>query len=108
VKFHSTALRAEGGNVEEVHRVSGVPALAESRLTRRERLILEFCRQAARDANAITDAQVAELHSEGLSDAEIVEMIETMCFTTAHTKFVDALGVEADPWLDERPGGAGA
>ena len=104
MKFHSTALRAEGGDVEEVHRMSGVAALADSRLTRRERLILEFCRQAARDANAITDDQVAELRAEGLSDAEIVEMIETMSFTTAHTKLVDALGIEADPWLGERPG----
>jgi alkylhydroperoxidase family enzyme len=45
---------------------------------------------------------VAELRAEGLSDAEIVEMIETMCFTTAHTKLVDALDIEADPWLGER------
>jgi alkylhydroperoxidase family enzyme len=96
VKFHSSALRAEGGDVEEV---LGVPGLRGARLSRRERLILEFCRQAALDANAITDAQVAELKAEGLGDAEIVEMIETMSFTTAHTKLVDALAIEPDPWL---------
>lgn len=96
MKFHSSALRAEGGDVEEV---LGVPGLRGARLSRRERLILEFCRQAALDANAITDAQVAELKAEGLGDAEIVEMIETMSFTTAHTKLVDALAIEPDPWL---------
>jgi hypothetical protein len=29
--------------------------------------------------------------------AEIVEMIETMSFTTAHTKIVGALAIEPDP-----------
>lgn len=77
----------------------GVPALRGTHLTRREVLILQFCRQATLDANAITDEQVAELKAEGLGDAEIIEMIETMNFTTAHTKLVDALGIEPDPWL---------
>ena len=99
MKFHASSLRAEGGSEAEVQEVLGVPALRGARLTRREALILQFCRQAALDANAITDAQVAELKAEGLGDAEIVEMIETMSFTTAHTKLVDALGIEADPWL---------
>lgn len=72
--------------------------LRDTRLTRREALILN-CRQAALDANTITDERVAELKAEGLGDAEIVEMIETMNFTTAHTKLVDALGIEPDPWL---------
>ncbi|MEK6810584.1 MAG: hypothetical protein AABY19_03185 [Candidatus Thermoplasmatota archaeon] len=62
-------------------------------------MILQFCRQAALDANAVTDEQVAELRAEGLTDADIVEMIETMSFTTAHTKIVDALAIESDPWL---------
>lgn len=99
MKFHSNALRAEGGDPEDVHEVLGVPGLRGARLTRRERLILDFCRQAALDANAITDDQVAELEAEGLTDAEIVEMLETMNFTTAHTKLVDALAIDADPWL---------
>ena len=77
----------------------GVPGLRGTRLTRREVLVLQFCRQAALDANAITDEQVAELKAEGLTDADIVEMIETMSFTTAHTKLVDALAIEPDPWL---------
>ena len=77
-----------------------MPGLRRTRLTRRETLILKFCRQAALDANAITDAQVAELKAEGLTDAEMVEMIEAMSFTTAHTKIVDALAIEPDPWLE--------
>ncbi len=100
MKFHTTALRAEGGSSEEVEEVLGVPGLRGTRLTRRETLILKFCRQAAADANAISTAQVAELKAEGLSEAEIVEMIETMSFTTAHTKIVDALAIEPDPWLE--------
>ena len=99
MKFHSAALRAEGHEPEELHEVLGVPGLRGTRLTRREVLILQFCRQAALDANAVTDEQVAELKAEGLTDAEIVEMIETMSFTTAHTKIVDALAIEPDPWL---------
>ena len=99
MKFHTSALRAEGGEVEEIHEITGVPGLRGSRLSRRETLILQFCRQAALDANAITDDQVNELKAEGLSDVDIVEMIETMSFTTGHTKIVDALAIEADPWL---------
>lgn len=100
MKFHATALRAEGGEEAEVQEILGVPALRGTRLTRREALILKFCRQASLDANAITEEQVAELKAEGLGDAEIVEMIETMNFTTAHTKLVDALAIEPDPWLE--------
>ena len=99
MKFHTSALRAEGGEVEDIHEITGVPGLRGSPLSRRETLILQFCRQAALDANAITDDQVNELKAEGLSDVDIVEMIETMSFTTAHTKIVDALAIEADPWL---------
>jgi alkylhydroperoxidase family enzyme len=99
VKFHSSSLRAEGGSEADVQEVLGVPALRGTRLTPREALILQFCRQAALDANAITDEQVAGLKAEGLGDAEIIEMIETMNFTTAHTKLVDALGIEPDAWL---------
>ncbi len=99
MKFHTSALRAEGGEVEEIHEITGVSGLRGSRLSRRETLILQFCRQAALDANAITDEQVSELRAEGLTDADIVEMIETMSFTTAHTKIVDAFHIEADPWL---------
>ena len=99
MKFHATALRAEGGTTEEVQEVLGVPGLRGTHLSRREALILQFCRQAAQDANAITEEQVAGLKAEGFSDAEIVEMLETMSFTTAHTKIVDALAIEADPWL---------
>lgn len=100
MKFHSSALRAEGGEPDEVHEILGVPGLRGTRLTRREKLILEFCRQAALDANAITDEQVAELRAEGLTDAEIVEMIDTMSFTAAHTKIVDAFAIESDAWLE--------
>jgi hypothetical protein len=60
VKFHSTALRAEGGDPEEVHEVTGVRELRGARLTRRERLILEFCRQAALNANAIAVQAIVE------------------------------------------------
>lgn len=47
-----------------------------------------------------------ELKAEGLSDAEIVEIVEAMRFTTAHTKLVDALAIEPDAWLGE-PGSPG-
>jgi alkylhydroperoxidase family enzyme len=100
VKFHSTSLRAEGGTDEQVDEVLGVPGLRTTRLTRREALILQFCRQAALDANQITDEHIAALRAERLGDAEIVEMLETMSFTTAHTKLVDALAIEPDPWLE--------
>ena len=99
MKFHASALRAKGGKTEEIHEITGVPGLRGRRLSRRETLILQFCRQAALDANTITDDQVNALKAEGLTDADIVEMLETMSFTTSHTKLVDALAVETDPWL---------
>ena len=74
-------------------------AHAGGQITRRVVLMVQFCREAALEANANTEEQVAELKAEGLTDADIVEMIETMSFTTAHTKLVDALAIEPDPWL---------
>jgi alkylhydroperoxidase family enzyme len=100
VRFHTSALRAEGGDELEVQEILGVPGLRGQRLTRKEALTLDFCRQVALDAHAVTDEQVEELRGEGVTDAEIIEMLEVACFTASHTKIVDALKIESDPWLD--------
>jgi len=101
VRFHKASLRVEGGDEEEVEEILGVPGLKGRRLNRREALILDFCRQVAIDAHAVTDQQLEELKAEGVSDAEIVEMLEVVSFTSGHTKIVDALGIDSDPWLEK-------
>lgn len=101
MRFHATALRAEGGDAEEVKEILGVPGLKGVRLSPLEAAVLDFCRQVALDANAVTEEQVDALRAHGLSDAEIVEIIEVVSFTTGHAKLSDALGLEADPWLDQ-------
>ncbi len=60
MKFHASALRAEGGKTEEIHEITGVPGLRGRRLSRRETLILQFCRQELVDALAVeTDPWLA-------------------------------------------------
>lgn len=100
MRFHKSALRAEGGDDVEVQEILGVPDLRGQRLTRMEALILDFCRQVALDAHAVTDDQIEQLRGEGVTDAEIIEMLEVACFTVSHTKIVDALKIDADPWLE--------
>ncbi|MBI2460375.1 MAG: hypothetical protein HYV61_02410 [Candidatus Rokubacteria bacterium] len=101
MRFHATALRAEGGDVEEVKEILGVPGLRGVRLSPLEAAVLDFCRQVAVDANAVTEEQVAGLKALGPSDAELVEALEVLTFTTGHAKLADALALEADPWLDQ-------
>jgi uncharacterized peroxidase-related enzyme len=66
-----------------------------------DRAVVAFATQVARDASAITAADVAELRDHGLSDPEIVDVVFAAAARAFFTKVLDALGVQADVQLGE-------
>lgn len=70
-------------------------------LTAAELAIASFARKVALDAAAITAADVDELRTHGLADAEIFDVAATAAGRAFFTKLLDALGVEAEAALSE-------
>lgn len=85
-----------------------VRAVAQSRepesLSAAERAIVEFAAKVARDATAVTAADVASLRSAGLGDEEIFDVAAAAAGRAFFTKVLDALGVEPDDvYLEAHP-----
>jgi len=69
-------------------------------LTEAEQTMLRFARQVARDASAITPAQVDEMKARGFSDAEMFDIAAAAAGRAFFTKVLDALGATLDsPFL---------
>ena len=66
-----------------------------------DRAVMEFAAQVARDASAITAADVQRLRDHGLSDADVVDVVLAAAARGFFTKVLDALGVQADAQLGE-------
>jgi uncharacterized peroxidase-related enzyme len=64
-----------------------------------DRAVMEFAAQVARDASAITAADVQRLRDHGLSDADVVDVVLAAAARGFFTKVLDALGVQADAQL---------
>ncbi|MBI2986531.1 MAG: peroxidase-related enzyme [Deltaproteobacteria bacterium] len=62
----------------------------------KEQKILEVARKSTRDANSVTDRDIAELRQLGWSESEIVEAQGVMELFTGFNKFLDSLGVDID------------
>lgn len=73
---------AEGGDV---------PGLSPA-----ERAMMDFSRKVARDATAMTQADIDELRACGLSDPEIFDIVATSAGRAFFTKLLDGLGVLGD------------
>lgn len=89
---HGTKLREFFGDDETI-------AIAEGRtgmLSAAEQALLQFARQVARDAAAVTAGDVAALRGLGFEDAEIFDVAAAAAGRAFFTKLLDALGVLAD------------
>ena len=73
-------------------------------LTAAEVAMLQFSRKVARDASAVTAADVQSLKAQGFSDAEVFDIAATAAARAFWTKVVESLGVEAEPSLREMNG----
>jgi hypothetical protein len=57
---------------------------------------MDFAEKVARDASAITEADVRALRAHGLSEAEIFDIAAAAAARCFFSKLLDALGVEPD------------
>jgi uncharacterized peroxidase-related enzyme len=73
---------------------------ATEALTPAEQEMLRFARKVARNAVAVTVADVDALRRHGFTDAEVFDIVATVAGRAFFTKLLDALGAEPDAaWL---------
>jgi uncharacterized peroxidase-related enzyme len=73
-------------------------------LSAAEAALMRFARAVARDASAITAADVVELKGHGFSDAEVFDIVVTVAGRAFFTKAIESLGVATDAPLREMDG----
>ena len=69
---------------------------AASELSAAEVAMMGFAEQVARDASAITEADVHALRAHGFGDAEIFDIAAAAAARCFFSKLLDALGAEPD------------
>ena len=67
-----------------------------STLSPAERAMMAFAEKIARDATAITEADVRALREHGLTDAEVFDIAAAAAARCFFSKLLDALGAEPD------------
>jgi uncharacterized peroxidase-related enzyme len=67
-----------------------------ARLAPVEVAVMDFATAVVRDAAAISEADVAALRRHGLSDGEICDVVAAAAVRCFLSKFVDAVGTQAD------------
>lgn len=97
---HSGCALAHGQALRAFFSEDTIVGMAQGRfddsVTGAERAIVRFARQVAKDASRVTEGQVAELKSHGLTDAEVFDVAATAAGRAFFTKLLDALGSEPD------------
>jgi len=101
---NSACALAHGKKLREFFGDDDIVAIAAGRfpgsLSDAEQAMLRFARQVARDASAVTAAQVDELKANGFSDADVFDIAAAAAGRAFFAKLLDALGVEPDsPFL---------
>ncbi|HYP75915.1 MAG TPA: hypothetical protein VER12_08175 [Polyangiaceae bacterium] len=103
---HSACALAHGRALREFFSDAQILAIAEDRLegvlVEAEQAVVRFARQIARDASSVSAAQVATLHANGYTAAQIFDIAATAAGRAFFSKLLDALGVLPDsPFLAE-------
>jgi alkylhydroperoxidase family enzyme len=80
---------------EKFYDFESVPALPEG-LDDADRAIMAFADKVVVDATSITEADVEELRTHGLSDDEILDVVLAATIRCFFSKTLDALGVQPD------------
>lgn len=90
--FHSSTLESEGVDDNEIEDLQD-QELEETGFTRKEYEMLKFTEKAATDSHGITDDEFEKLREVGLSDAEIVELIDCIAIHAHIAILLGATGV---------------
>jgi uncharacterized peroxidase-related enzyme len=95
VGSHSRYLVLEAGMTrEQVERARR--GEEEQSLTPTQRLLIDFSRRVARDANRIGEKDIEELRAAGLDDSQIVEAVAVVAASAFTNTFTDALKIVDD------------
>ncbi len=94
IAAHGLALQQLGFGRQRIEAL--VKNLEGSGFQPRELKLLELARKSTRDANRVTDHDIAELRQLGWSESEIVEAQGVMELFTGFNKFLDSLAVDID------------
>jgi uncharacterized peroxidase-related enzyme len=97
---HSKFLRDDCG--DEAAMVAIATGTGDDALDEVDRAVLAFAGQVARDATAITEADVEALRQVGLTDEEIGDVVFAAAARSFFTKVLDGFGVQADHQLGEQ------
>lgn len=98
--FHTERLASEGVDPGEIDRL-GQAEIEESVFSEREYEILRFTEKVAGDFADVTDADVDRLREAGVTDAEIVELVDCIALHVHTAVFQDALGLVHDGMTPE-------
>jgi uncharacterized peroxidase-related enzyme len=96
---HSKFLRDQCDDDSSMRAVAADPSGAS--LDAIDRAVIDFATKVARDAAAITAADVQLLRGHGLTDVEIADIVFAVSARAFFTKALDALGVQPDAQLGE-------
>jgi hypothetical protein len=66
-----------------------------------DRAIMDFAARVAIDAPSVTAADVEDLRSHGLDDADVANVVFAAAARSFFTKVLDGLGVQADAQLGD-------
>jgi uncharacterized peroxidase-related enzyme len=91
---HGSVLRRQFYTAEQLASIAGNVAAGE--LAAIDAATMAFAEKVARDASAITEADVQALREHGLSDTEIFDIAAAAAARCFFSKLLDALGVEPD------------
>jgi uncharacterized peroxidase-related enzyme len=95
---HGSILARQFYSTAQLTAIAGDQAAAE--LPPAEVAMMAFAERVARDASAITAADVQALREHGFSDAEVFDIAATAAARCFFSKLVDALGGEPDAPFD--------
>jgi uncharacterized peroxidase-related enzyme len=91
---HGSVLREQFYSSAQLQAIVG--DFTAAGLTSAETAMMKFAGQIARDATAITPADIQALWDEGFTDAEIFDIAATAAARCFFSKLLDALGAEPD------------
>jgi AhpD family alkylhydroperoxidase len=98
--FHSSTLESEGVEDQEIDEIQE-QELEETGFSRMEYEVLKFAEKAATDAHGITDEEFETLREVGLSDPEIVELIDCIAVHAHIAILLGATGVSYEGMSEE-------
>jgi uncharacterized peroxidase-related enzyme len=91
---HGSVLLGKFYSADQMTAIAGDPTTAE--LAPADVAMMALAEKVARDASAITEADVRALREHGLTDAEVFDIAATAAARCFFSKLLDALGAEPD------------